>query len=145
MEDLPFGYKTCDIESFPFWVQFKTAGYPRKLRREWDSAGAEETIAIVLRYVEAWSITDLDGAPVDLVLARAQSLDRANTSTRANSVDLPIAERNKAKRELAALPDPLGNVEDGVVTWLVRAFVEFWLRELIQPRKNSSPPSIKAS
>jgi len=132
----PFGYKTCDIEAFSFWVQFKTTGYPRKLRREWDAANADETIAIVLRYVDKWSITDLDGEAVDLARARAEAQARAEANVKANNPALLAAERARAKYEHAQLPEPLGNVEDAAVTWLVRAFVEFWLRELTLPRKN---------
>lgn len=33
--------------------------------------------------------------------------------------------------------DAVDNVEDAVVSWLIRAFTDFWLRELLQPRPNS--------
>ena len=103
-----FGLKTCDVPTYGHvWVQWKTSGYPRKLRREWDAANADATLAIVLRYVASWSLTDLDGAAVPLVPETAC----------------------------------LDNVEDAVVAWLVRAFVQFWLLELSAPRPNSSAPS----
>ena len=104
----PFGLKHCDVPTYEHvWCQWKTSGYPRKLRREWDGANAHDTLCIVLRYVAAWGVTDLAGNAVTLA------------------------------------PDPacLDDVEDGVVAWLVRAFVGFWLVELTAPRPNSSPPS----
>ena len=103
-----FGRKACDVPTYEHvFVQFKTQGYPRKLRREWDEADADLMLRIVLRYVATWGVTDLDGAAV------AYSAD----------------------------PACLDNVEDGVVAWLIRDFVVFWLRELTAPRPNSLPPS----
>ena len=99
-----FGLKHCDLPTFEHvWVLFKTSGYPRKLRKEWDSADANQTLDIVLRYVAAWGVTDLANNVVE------------NTG---DSVCL-------------------NEVEDAVVAWLVRAFVKFWLAELIAPRPNS--------
>lgn len=62
----PLGKKLCTVPGYEAcWVQFATRGYPRKLRREWDeSKGGDDTLAMVLRYVEAWHLTDLDGQPV---------------------------------------------------------------------------------
>jgi hypothetical protein len=61
-----FGHKVCDVPTYEHvWVDFKQNGYPRKLRREWDAADADETLRIVLRYVVAWSVTDLDGQAVE--------------------------------------------------------------------------------
>lgn len=37
------------------------------------------------------------------------------------------------------------DVDDGLVWWLMRTFVNFWLIELPQPRKNSSLPSVSMS
>ena len=62
-----FGRAVCDRPEYAgVWVQFKTTGYPRKLRREWDAANADATLAIVLRYVIAWNVRDVDGADVAL-------------------------------------------------------------------------------
>lgn len=64
-ETHPFGHKVCDVPTYEHvWAQFKTSGYPRKLRREFDAANADEMQRIVLRYVAAWHVTDLDGAAV---------------------------------------------------------------------------------
>lgn len=69
MSDQPLGKKTCTLPGYEAcWVQFKTSGYPRKLRREWDeSKGGDDTLAIVLRYVTAWHLTDLEGQPVTAI------------------------------------------------------------------------------
>lgn len=93
------------------WVRFRTSGYPRKLRREWDAASPDESAVILLRYVEAWSVVDVDGQPVELPAAGGRT---------------------------AALLD---NVEDALVMWLVRSFLRFWLTDLVAPRPNSSAPS----
>ena len=62
-----FGRVDCNLPAFPgVWVEFKTSGYPRKLRREWDAAGLDETLVIVLRYVDAWHMVGLDGADIPL-------------------------------------------------------------------------------
>ena len=63
-----FGLKHCDVPTYEhIWIQWKTSGYPRKLRREWVETGndAAATFAIVLRYVQAWHMTDVTGAPVE--------------------------------------------------------------------------------
>lgn len=103
-ESLPLGKKVCSVAGYEeCFVVFKTSGYPRKLRKEWDdSKGGDDTLAIVLRYVTAWNITDLAGQSV-------------------------------APGDLRALDE----VEDAVVAWLTRAFVDFWLRELTAPSPNS--------
>ena len=63
----PFGRKFCDIPGYTdCWVQFKTSGYPRKLRREVDAADAAGVWAIIARYITASNIRDLDGAAVTL-------------------------------------------------------------------------------
>lgn len=107
LSEHPFGHKACDVPGHEsVWVRFKTSGYPRKLRREWDATSdADGTWAIVMRYVTDWHLVDVDGAPVEL----------------------PAGERP------VTLVD---NVEDAVVSWLMRAFTTFWLAELVAPRKN---------
>lgn len=62
----PFGRKFCDIPGYTdCWVQFKTSGYPRKLRREWDAAKEDSvTWEIIARYIAAWNIKDIDGGAV---------------------------------------------------------------------------------
>ena len=105
-----FNRKTCEVEGFEsLWVDFKTSGYPRKLRREWDAADSDGVLGIILRYVKGWNLTDVEGKPITLTPERPTSL--------------------------------LDDVEDAVVVWLIRDFQAFWLWELPQPRKNSSPPS----
>ncbi len=62
---VPFGKKLCEVPGYgDCWVQFKTSGYPRKLRREWDAANSDGVWAIVLRYVVAWKLRDIDGAEI---------------------------------------------------------------------------------
>ncbi len=103
MTDAERGKKFCDVPGYgDCWVQFKTSGYPRKLRREWDAANADGVWAIVTRYT-------LDGSLLDLA---------------ASQVKLP------------ASYESVGNVEDAVVAWVLRAFIAFWLTELLQPRPN---------
>ncbi len=59
---VPFGKKFCDIPGYTdCWVQFKTSGYPRKLRKEWDAADPDQTWAIVARYIVASELKDVDG------------------------------------------------------------------------------------
>lgn len=68
MADTPFNHKQCDLPGYEsFWVRFKTSGYPRKLRREWDEANtADKTLGIVLRYVAGLGLKDLDGNEIPL-------------------------------------------------------------------------------
>jgi hypothetical protein len=107
MSEQPFGTKACDVPGYQdCWVQFKTSGYPRKLRREWVAADAEQTWAILMRYTLAWSLRDLSGA----------------------AVPLPDTDRPMAL---------LDDVEEAVAAWIVRAFTEFWLKDLSSPRPNS--------
>lgn len=66
MTDRP-GLKQCDLPGFEHvWAQFRTSGYPFRLRREWDAASGEQAIALVLGYIVDWNLTDVDGAPVAL-------------------------------------------------------------------------------
>ena len=61
-----FGLKRCDVEGYEHvWVELKTRGYPRKLRKEWDGADSNATLGIVLRYIAAWNMTDVEGAAVE--------------------------------------------------------------------------------
>ena len=110
LSELKFGRKQCDLEGYETcWVEFKTSGYPRKLRREWDAANTSEAVwAIVGRYIADWHMLDLAGQSV----------------TYAQNVPL------------AALDD----VEDAMVTWIIRAFSTFWLTEVTVPRPNLSRP-----
>lgn len=67
MSDQPFGYKICDVPTYEHvWVQFKTQGYPRKLRREWDAGTINDNLAVLLRYVADWNMTDVAGQAVAL-------------------------------------------------------------------------------
>ena len=62
LSDAAFGKKFCDVVGYSdCWVQFRTSGYPRKLRREWTDANPEQTWDIVMRYVIDWNLRDLDG------------------------------------------------------------------------------------
>lgn len=124
MAEHPFNHKTCDVPGYEHvWVQFRTSGYPRKLRREWDAAAdVDATLAIVLHYVQAWGLTDLSGQPAALPAARPWPLPAGLT---------------EAEHPARCLDE----VEDAVVAWLVRVFTQFWLVELTTPRPNSLPPS----
>lgn len=60
-----FGKKTCDVPGYTdCWVTFKTSGYPRKLRAEWQAADNEATWAIVTRYATDWHLRDLNNQDV---------------------------------------------------------------------------------
>ena len=61
-EEQPFGRKVYGDA----WVQFKTSGYPRKLRREWDAADYQGAWAIAARYIEGGQVADVDGQAVTL-------------------------------------------------------------------------------
>lgn len=99
-----FGKKFCEVPGYgDCWVQFKTSGYPRKLRREVDQSDAAGVWAIIARYVGASNLRDLAGQVVAI------------------TPDLTCVD----------------NVEDAVVTWINRAFYQFWLVELVEPRPNS--------
>ena len=67
MSALPFGRKVYEVEGRDAcWVQFKTSGYPRKLRREWDVADYQGAYAIAISYIVDGMIWDVDGQPVKL-------------------------------------------------------------------------------
>ncbi len=68
LSELPFNRKPCPIPGYEqCWAEYKTSGYPRKLRRVWDDTkDADATLEIVLSYVTAWSLVDLDGAAIEL-------------------------------------------------------------------------------
>ena len=62
--ELPLGRKEY---AEGVWVQFKTKGYPFKLRREWESLTDDAAVlGIVLRYVESWSLKDVNGNEIVL-------------------------------------------------------------------------------
>lgn len=66
MSEQPFGTKQCDVPGYEdCWVSFRTSGYPRKLRREWDEAEVDERYATLLGYVSAWNLRDLAGAALE--------------------------------------------------------------------------------
>ena len=104
-----FGMRHCPLPGWTdVWVQFKTSGYPFKLRRAWDEAKTDEaTLAVILPYITAWNLTDVDGQPVELP---------------------PVAERTVGLVE---------TIEDALLMWLIREFNIFWFTELLRPRKNS--------
>ncbi len=136
-DTLPFNHKACDIAGYEtLWVRFETRGYPKRLRREWDSAGPCATLEIITRYVEAWQVIDLYGTALEFSNVRQNAVKRAEVEKRANDLSLKAGERAKAKKELDEMPDALGDIEDAVLVWLIRTFKEFWLVELTAPRKN---------
>ncbi len=104
-----FGLRHCPLPGYTdVWVQFKTSGYPFSLRRKWDEAKTDTaTLAIILPYVVAWNLTDVDGHPVELPPAGERSIQTVE------------------------------NIEDGLLMWLIREFNTFWFTELLTPRKNS--------
>jgi hypothetical protein len=62
-----FGKKFCDVPGYgDCWVQFKTSGYPRKLRREVDAADSAGLWTIIARYISASYLRDLSGDVVTL-------------------------------------------------------------------------------
>lgn len=90
------GRKQSPLAEYPdVWVEFKQSGYPFKLSRTLDkSKDATETIRIILGYVTAWNMTDVDGAMVELP-------DRGGRT-----------------------PEILDNVDEALTTWFVKAFYE---------------------
>lgn len=47
------------------WVQFKAGPYRNRTKREWDALRNEaETFVYLMRYVDSWSLKDLDGKSV---------------------------------------------------------------------------------
>lgn len=108
MAELQFGTKTCDVAGYEAcWVQFKLSGYPRRLRREWDAS---------------------DNADATWAIVMRYVTGWKLTDLAGNDVPLPDGDR-----PLSIVDD----VEDAVVTWLTRAFIQFWLVELVAPRPNS--------
>ena len=102
-----FGTKTCDVVGYEAcYVTFATRGYPRRLRKEWDETTGADG---------TWAI-------VMRYVTAWKIIDLAGAD-----VPLPDGERP------LTLVD---NVEDAVVTWITRAFVNFWLVELVVPRPN---------
>jgi len=137
-----FNRKTCELPGLEsVWVEYQTRGYPRKLRREWDAAGPDEVLEIILRYIQAWNLLDLNGLALEVTEVRENYRERITLSQRKNDTSLPLAERRKAAQDYEAFYDALGNVEDSLIVWLIRSFQQFWIYELTQPRKKSSPPS----
>lgn len=123
-DTLPFGWKQHpDLPAVR--VKFKTRGYPFRLRREWQEATDAKTLDIVLRYVEEWTLPDMDGVPLPL-----PPVDERKA---------PVMMVNKVPVLLS--PPVFDRVEDAIVVWLIRTFAQFWRWELTQPRPNSSPPS----
>ena len=75
MKDESFNRKACEVEGFEsLWVEFKTSGYPRKLRKEWDEAESDGVLSIILRYVKDWNLAGIDGKSITLTLERPASL-----------------------------------------------------------------------
>ena len=103
-----FGMYHCDVPEQPDAViQFKLTGYPFKLRRLWDEAKNDaEIMQLILPRVASWSMRGAGGEP------------------------LPPA------------PDCLNDIglldelEETMLMWVTRAFVDFWRVKLILPRKN---------
>ncbi len=87
----------CPIDEFPdVWAQFKTSGYPFSPSKTLDEPRAAEiSLEIILRYVVAWRIIDIDG----------------------NEVSLP----DEVSARQASMMD---NVDEVLATWLVKAFYE---------------------
>ncbi len=137
LADTPFNHKACTVPGYEdCWVRFKTSGYPKRLRREWDSAGSNLTLEIITRYIEAWQMRDLQASLLEFADVRSNAIERAEMEKRADDMTLTAAERTKARKKLDGLPDALGDVEDAVIIWLIRTFKDFWLAELTAPRKN---------
>lgn len=67
-ETMPFNHKPCTVLGYEdCWVKFKTSGYPRKLRREWDKApDIDACLKIILSYIEAAQLRDIEGAAIVL-------------------------------------------------------------------------------
>ena len=65
MAESELGRIECDAPGYEgVWVRFKTRGYPFKLRQEWRAADDVGALAILRRYIEDWSVTNMTGAPV---------------------------------------------------------------------------------
>ena len=103
-----FGVRHCPLPDFTeVWVQFKTSGYPFGLRRKWDEAKTDAaTLDVLLPYVVAWNMADVDGQPVELPPVGARTIETVS------------------------------NIEDALLMWLIREFTVFWFTELLAPRKN---------
>lgn len=103
-----WGLYRCELPEQPAaWVQFKTTGYPFKLRRQWEEAKNDaEVLALVLPRVERWSITGANGEPL--------------ADPQACLADLHL----------------LDELEEALLMWLTRCFWDFWRVKLLQPRKN---------
>lgn len=111
-----FGRYECEAQPGT-WVQFRTSGYPFKLRKQWRDVFKEaEVLEFVLKYVADWSLKTVDGTPVVLPPAPGE--------------------------RKAALVDDVENV---VVAWLVSIFGTWLMGDSVRPPKNSSPPSRTSS
>ena len=68
LAETPFNHKPCTLLGYEdCWVRFKTSGYPRKLRKQWDAEkDPDKVLGIVLSYVEAWHVKDIEGATIAL-------------------------------------------------------------------------------
>ena len=90
------GTRKSPIAEYPdVWVQFKASGYPFSLTRTLDkSKDALETMRIVLSYVIAWNMTDIEGRVIELPVNGARG------------------------------PEILDNVDEALTTWVIKAFYE---------------------
>lgn len=103
-----FGVYHCDLPEQPdAIVKFKPAGYPFKLRRQWDEAKNDaEIMQLILPRVESWTMRGASGEP------------------------MPPAQACLADIGL------LDDLEETLLMWITRCFVDFWRVKLIKPRKN---------
>ena len=89
-----FGTVICDSPEYPgLWVRFKTRGSPFALRRQWADADDQGVVEIMLRYVTAWNLIDVDGKPIELP--------------------------TNGDRD----PSLLNNLDEMLIVWLIRRFV----------------------
>ena len=103
-----FSVYHCDVPEQPdALIKFKMTGYPFKLRRLWDEAKNDaEIMQLIMPRVASWSMLGAGGEP------------------------FPSAQ--DCLSDIALLDE----LEETMLMWVTRSFVNFWRLKLIQPRKN---------
>ncbi len=102
-----FGLFHSDVPEYPdAWVQFKTHGYPFGLRAQWDATRSDKTV-------------------MEIVLRYIDSWNLAGI----DSQPIALPENDRPIEIIDA-------IDESLIGWLIRVFVQFWRRDLTEPRKN---------
>ena len=117
-DETPFGRYTYPGRD-DVWVQFKAGPYRMRTKREWDDTRDEAKIyAFLMRYVESWSLKDLDGKAVPVPTFAAEP-----TEVKEGEVDERIAWAD--------------DIEVSVISFLISSFTRLIHLDAARPPKAS--------